>query len=516
MRLFNKIVLSKKAPTNKSDIWYDGSVFKIFDDDDWWAITVDVEAATQVNKVIENALNVFQAKLTPGRGISIKDNIISLDADPVEGSEIFQKLSIHVDEIDKELPTYKMSMTEELGSGEILKSYIFKQGDTEIGRVSLPRDLVVASGSVVKHEGVLCLELVLTSGDILHIPVTALADIYSGSEFVYVSEDNKISIDRDAIVAGLAPVSLVNEKIEMEVARSDNKYATKAELEELTVEGSYTSAISDKNTEMPSQIGGLNKGTKVSDLEGKTINEMFDSILFPTIYPTFTNPSASLSLYNYSSIQEVGAAGPQLANLNRSFSRGSIMLNGEHVSPRAGEIDEYSSFIYVDGDTSIRDIPSIVNLTPIKFKYRAYYSAGPQPKDSKGNDYGNPLSAGYVDSNEVSIAGTYPWYASTSSATVATSVVKQSLVAWNTTEGNMSTGNFTLQPSGTLPQVFKLPRKMTSIQMLNTISGKMESTNISDYTETTETININGNSRTYYVYTYNGAARGSVTLLVKF
>ena len=99
---------------------------------------------------------------------------------------------------------------------------------------------------------------------------------------------------------------------------------------------------------------------------------------------------------------------------------------------------------------------------------------------------------------------------------MATSVVKQSLVAWNTTEGNMSTGNFTLQPSGTLPQVFKLPRKMTSIQMLNTISGKMESTNISDYTETTETININGNSRTYYVYTYNGAARGSVTLLVKF
>ena len=40
----------------------------------------------------------------------------------------------------------------------------------------------------------------------------------------------------------------------------------------------------------------------------------------------------------------------------------------------------------------------------------------------------------------------------------------------------------------------------------------METTSKTAYTETTETITINGTSRTYYVYTYNGATRGSVTL----
>ena len=52
--------------------------------------------------------------------------------------------------------------------------------------------------------------------------------------------------------------------------------------------------------------------------------------------------------------------------------------------------------------------------------------------------------------------------------------------------------------------------------MLNTVSGNMETTSKSVYTETTETITINGTSRTYYVYTYNGATRGSVTLKATF
>lgn len=80
----------------------------------------------------------------------------------------------------------------------------------------------------------------------------------------------------------------------------------------------------------------------------------------------------------------------------------------------------------------------------------------------------------------------------------------------------MSTGNFTLQPSGTLAQVFKLPRQLKTLQMLNTVSGVMETIGTTDYTETTETITIGGTDVTYYVYTYNGSTRGEVTLLAKF
>ena len=44
----------------------------------------------------------------------------------------------------------------------------------------------------------------------------------------------------------------------------------------------------------------------------------------------------------------------------------------------------------------------------------------------------------------------------------------------------------------------------------------MDTIGTGDYTETTETIDINGNEQTYYVYTYNGSTRGEVTLLAKF
>jgi hypothetical protein len=191
-------------------------------------------------------------------------------------------------------------------------------------------------------------------------------------------------------------------------------------------------------------------------------------------------------------------------------------LNGSKQNDRSGKLKEDSSFIYWGGNTSNTTLPTTVALGNTSYQYHAEHEEGPQPKDSKGNDYDSPLSAGSVNSSSVTVNGTYPWYASTSTATVSNPVVKQSLVSWNNTSGSMSTGNFEVQPSGTLPQVFKLPRQLDTLQMLNTVSGNMESTNKTAFTETTETIIINGTSRTYYVYTYNGATRGAVTLKATF
>lgn len=277
----------------------------------------------------------------------------------------------------------------------------------------------------------------------------------------------------------------------------------------------YESLISNKNIEMPTHIGGLEKGTTVEDLEGKTISEILDMMLFPTIYPIFSSPTASLS-YSGSLIKEVGSADLSVDDFVTGYNPGSITLNGEIISNRGGSLNGDESFIYVNGDTSNKTLPSRISLGNTTFNYRAAYNEGPQPKDSKGNDYSQPLSAGTVDSNTITINGTYPWFASTANASASTPVVKQNLISWNTTIGSMSTGNFKLQPSGTLTQVFKLPRQISSLQMLNTVSDKMEVVSLSDYTETTEDININGNIVTYYVYTYNGSTRGSVTLLAKF
>lgn len=287
---------------------------------------------------------------------------------------------------------------------------------------------------------------------------------------------------------------------------------TTSEIE--AASGEYESAIEDKTLVTPNAVGGIAKGTKVSDLEGKTFAEMFDELLFPTVNPTFTAPSASIAWKNFAATQEVGSAGPASANFTTGYNAGAINLNGVKQANRGGAHIEADSFIYVNGDAADKTLPATLALGTTKFKYRAAFAEGPQPKNNKGGDYGSPLAAGTVDSAEISVNGTFPWYASTATAG---SLTKQALVAWNTTAGAMSSGEFTVQPhTAAAPQMFKLPRKAASLQMYNTVAKAFETVALSDWTETSAEETINGVSQTYYTYSYKGDARGSVKLIVKF
>ena len=287
---------------------------------------------------------------------------------------------------------------------------------------------------------------------------------------------------------------------------------TTSEIE--AASGEYESMIADKNLTTPNAVGGIAKGTKVSALEGKTYSEMFDDLLFPTVNPTFTAPTASIAWKNYATVQEVGSAGPTSANFTTGYNAGAINLNGVKQANRGGTHDTANSFVYVNGDATNKTLPTKLALGATKFKYRAAFGEGPQPKNNKGGDYGAPLAAGTVDSAEISVNGTYPWYASTATAG---SLTKQSLVAWNATAGAMSSGEFTVQPhTAAAPQMFKLPRKASSLQMYNTVAKAFETVALSDWTETSASETINGNTQTYYTYSYKGDARGSVKLIVKF
>lgn len=287
---------------------------------------------------------------------------------------------------------------------------------------------------------------------------------------------------------------------------------TTSEIE--AASGEYESAISDKTLTTPNAVGGIAKGTKVSELEGKTFAEMFDELLFPTVNPTFTAPSASIAWKNYATTQEVGSAGPTTDNFTVGYNAGAINLNGVKQSNRGGSHDTANSFVYVNGDAANTTLPATLALGSTKFKYRAAFNEGPQPKNNKGGNYSSPLAAGTVDSAEISVNGTFPWYASTATAGTLT---KQSLVAWNATAGSMSSGEFTVQPhTAAAPQMFKLPRKAASLQMYNTVAKAFETVALSDWTETSAEETINGNKQTYYTYSYKGDARGSVKLIVKF
>lgn len=333
----------------------------------------------------------------------------------------------------------------------------------------------------------------------------------------FATDTNEILMNGKAYTGALASgkvvtnVSLSTDKSKLMVTYSD---ATTTEIE--VGSGKYTSAIKDKTLTTPDKVGGIAKGTKVSDLEGNTYDKLWDDLLFPTVNPTFTAPTASISFKGYSTPQEVGAAAPTAAQFNTSLNKGAITLNGVKQSGRSGELDSTNSFIYYNGSEANTTLPTTVALGNTTYQYKAAYLQGPQPKDNKGNNYSTPLAAGAVSSSAITVNGTYPWYASTSGATSKNPVVKQALIAWNTSAGSMTTPRFEVQPSGTLPQVFKLPRAIVQLQMLNTVSNQMEAIGLSDWTKTEEKITIGTTEVTYFVYTYNGSNRGSVTLIAKF
>lgn len=278
--------------------------------------------------------------------------------------------------------------------------------------------------------------------------------------------------------------------------------------------GKYASNIADKTLAMPNAVGGIAKGTKLEALEGKSYDAILDDLLFPTVNPTFTAPSASIKFNNYAATQEVGAAAPVASNFTTSYNAGQITLNGSKQNNRGGAQDVANSFIYYGSSADNKTLPTTVAEGNTNYKYRAAYAEGPQPKDNKGNNYSSPLAAGTVDSGAVTVNGTYPWFASTSTSGTLT---KQALVAWNAAAGAMSTGEFEVQPhTAAAPQMFKLPKQASSLQMYSTVSKSFETVALSDWNKVSATEEINSVEHTYYTYTYKGADRGSVKLIVNF
>lgn len=53
MKIFNKVVWGKVAPENKNDIWFDGSTFKHYKNDDWFPMTLTKEEVQEMLNTIK-------------------------------------------------------------------------------------------------------------------------------------------------------------------------------------------------------------------------------------------------------------------------------------------------------------------------------------------------------------------------------------------------------------------------------------------------------------------------------
>ena len=189
-----------------------------------------------------------------------------------------------------------------------------------------------------------------------------------------------------------------------------------------TASGSYESSL-NPTVATVEKLGGINAGTTVAQLTGKSYDEIFDTLIFPTVNPTFTAPSASISLKSYQNVQEIGANAPTAANFNVSFNAGAITLAGKKQNNRAGAQNmEASKILY--SSSKVESLPEKVVAGAMDYYYRAAYAEGPQPKDSKGNNYQTPLAAGSVDSGKITVTG----YRAAYSGLVSTNAITEDVI----------------------------------------------------------------------------------------
>lgn len=288
----------------------------------------------------------------------------------------------------------------------------------------------------------------------------------------------------------------------------------------------YTTDLPDSLV-VPQTIGGINRGTKVSDLEGSTISQMFDNLLFPEVQPTIQAPSATIyfkDTFSSNGVYEVGATAPIAANFSTLFNRGTCTVVGQANKNRAGNLDSGNSFIYYGGNTSAKTLPTKVTLGTMQYNYHAAYAQGDTLVTSKGNKASvtpNPLPAGSVDSNNLTIFGTYPYYCNGQSAssssgdsnfpTSATPDTKLPLYKWTDT---LVGAKFASEAAtGTRMQfMYSNRKKVTKVEFYNPISGKWETFDASNYNAKsgTKTYSVQGTNETYNILTTTGPLSGSV------
>ena len=162
-------------------------------------------------------------------------------------------------------------------------------------------------------------------------------------------------------------------------------------------------------------IGGITNGTTFT--AGTSLETILRTMLEPTLYPTLTAPSASMT-YGADTYYPVGGTVSAL-NAVVSLNRGSINPAYGTSGYRSGTATGYS--IATSGaDTEYRNssdssgsfnVPSLTRATKgtIVVTGTVSYAVGEQPKDSKGNNYDSPLSAGSKSTSKT-ITFIQPYY----------------------------------------------------------------------------------------------------------
>lgn len=237
-----------------------------------------------------------------------------------------------------------------------------------------------------------------------------------------------------------------------------------------------------------SQIGALAKGTTKSQLQGKSISDILDMILFEDVQPTVTSPGYTLSFsISPSSTVEVGTT--QTVSATATFKALKYTYGTDESDSYA-----YSGIIWNSGtiagttvETS-EDNSSIVNAT-YSFSSSITVAEGNNtavvsytikgadaPKTSKGNTSNVSATTDITSSKSASFTGAYKPYATTSDVDTYTKIN-----TWLPTSGSKDievsyTASETSAADNCLKFAVPAEFTVTSIKKFNTATNAYDAT----------------------------------------
>ena len=245
--------------------------------------------------------------------------------------------------------------------------------------------------------------------------------------------------------------------------------------------------------------------------QDKTFTEMMNMMLYPTLYPTLTNPSNGFSL-SPSGYKEIGEVIGTIT-LSSTLNRGSINPDYGTNGFRSGLPNTY---IYTGTGVTNQSSTSTSNSTTSttyevipgaqSWTSAVAYDAGEQPLNSIGGNYDSPLAAGTTSAITKTITGVYPTFATTSTISTLTQQSLQSMTTYEQVSMVTEAGSADKQTIE-IPDAWST---ITGLQQFNTLSSTWDTILLSTFTGPTPiTRTIQSNTVDYNRYIHNGPITGA-------
>lgn len=248
------------------------------------------------------------------------------------------------------------------------------------------------------------------------------------------------------------------------------------------ISGKYDTTLSE-NSSVPTKVGGIDAGTKVSDLKGKTFIEIFDTILFPSIVRNLVYPTV-----NYSSYRSIVKVGDPVQQLTLIFTRNDAGPEISRTTTITFNNTEFSEEFYN-------------TIGTYKYKGVVTYEAGEYLTDNKGQVTDKRVEAGSKEIT-INIDATYPWYAGNTD-----NCIEQTLIKFNQNSGDI---NITLSGENAC---IKLPGENSTINSFKADGGMgFLDVDLDGWIKTIE--NINGIS--YQVWTKSDSYSSNIPHKINF